>query len=166
MRLVPHTFWRLNVSPGPLERRAHDRPQHNRWQEWRRVAANDAGEIVGYQMSPDDDALFHTVVWSGGRILDLKALGVDQKSFPNAINNKGQVVGISGNRSFDEVSLRAVISERGEPWVDLNTLILPNLGVQLRNATYINDRGEIAAIGAFPDGNHAPVLLVPSDDER
>jgi len=45
--------------------------------------------------------------------------------------------------------------------IDLNTLISPSLGIQLRNVATINDRGEMAAVAFFPDGNHRPVLLIP-----
>lgn len=82
------------------------------------------------------------------------------------MNLQGQAVGLSGDCSFEDATLRAVISERGKPVVDLNTLIPADSGVQLRNAVYINDRGEIAAVGALPDGNHLPVMLVPCHDDH
>ena len=49
--------------------------------------------------------------------------------------------------------------------IDLNTLISPNLGIQLRNVATINDRGEMAAVAFFPDGSHRPVLLIPCGDQ-
>jgi hypothetical protein len=64
---------------------------------------------------------------------------------------------------FDDPSLRAIISEGGGPAVDLNTLIPADSGVQLRNASIINERGEIVAVGVYPDGNHGPVLLIPCE---
>jgi hypothetical protein len=79
-----------------------------------------------------------------------------------AVNANGQIVGLSGDCSFYDPTLRAVISDNGKPFVDLNTLIPADSGVQLRNATFINDRGEIVAVAYFPDGHHAPVLLVPN----
>jgi hypothetical protein len=45
--------------------------------------------------------------------------------------------------------------------VDVNTLISPGLGIQLRNIATINDRGEMAAVAAFANGDHRPVILVP-----
>lgn len=42
--------------------------------------------------------------------------------------------------------------------VDLNTVISPSLGIQLRNAVTISDRGEMAAVAFFP------VLLIPCDE--
>ena len=48
--------------------------------------------------------------------------------------------------------------------VDLNTLISPGLGIQLRNVATINDRGEMAAVAAFANGDRRPVILIPCDD--
>jgi hypothetical protein len=49
--------------------------------------------------------------------------------------------------------------------IDLNTLISPSLGIQLRNVATINERGEMAVVAFFPDGSHRPVLLIPCDDQ-
>ena len=125
------------------------------------IAINDQGSAVGLLTLPPDDHVFHATLWKGGQVFDLGALGPDECSLASAVNARGQVVGLSGDCTFDDPTLRAVISEDGKPVVDLNTLIPANSRVQLRNATYINDRGEIAAIGWFPDGHHMPVLLVP-----
>ena len=130
-------------------------------------AVNEAGDIVGSQTLPPDDATFHATLWSGGRIFDLGALGPQQCSFASSVNSQLQVVGInSSDCDFrDDPSLRAILSERGGPAIDLNTLIPPNSGVQLRNASIINERGEIVAVGVFPDGSHGPVLLVPCESD-
>jgi hypothetical protein len=93
------------------------------------------------------------------------AVNARLRKLANSVNSQGQIVGLSGDCSFEDSTLRAVISEREGPVVDLNTLIPPNSGVQLRNATMINDRGEIAAVGWFPDGDHGPVLLIPCDND-
>lgn len=124
------------------------------------LSVNDAADVVGWQTLPGD-LIFHATLWTDGQIVDLGALNQDGCSLANNVNLQGQVVGISGNCFFEEPTLRAVISEKGQPVVDLNILIPPNSGVELRNATMINDRGEIVAIGWFPDGDHAPVLLIP-----
>ena len=124
------------------------------------IAINDSGAIVGLAAVPDN-SLFHAALWAHGKLTDLKALGPDQCSLASAINSQGQAVGLSGNCNFDEPTLRAFISENGGPVVDLNSLIPPDSGVELHNAVFVNDRGEIAAIGFFPDGTHGPVLLVP-----
>jgi probable HAF family extracellular repeat protein len=121
---------------------------------------NDAGDVVGWQASPDGNAI-HATLWSRGSITDLEALAPDQCSIATGINSRKQVVGLSGNCNFDDPSLRAFIWEPGGQMVDLNTLISPSLGIQLRNVAAINDRGEMAAVAFFSDGSHRPVLLVP-----
>lgn len=128
-------------------------------------AINQAGDVAGFQTSPPDDAVFHAAVWTHGQLFDLGALAPGGCSEAESVNSHLQVVGLNWTDcNFDDSSLRAVISERGGPLVDLNTLIPPNSGVQLRNASIINDRGEIVAVAFFDDGSHAPVLLVPCED--
>jgi probable HAF family extracellular repeat protein len=128
---------------------------------------NEVGDVVGSQTLLGNDAIFHAALWTGGRIFDLGALGPDQCSFASSVNSQLQVVGLnsSGCNFEDDPSLRAVISERGGPVVDLNTLIPANSGVQLRNASIINERGEIVAVAFYQNGNHGPVLLVPCESE-
>jgi hypothetical protein len=125
---------------------------------------NDAGDIVGLSTLQGNDNVFHGVLWASGRTFDLKALRDDQCRLMNAVNPQRVAVDFSVDCSFDESTFRATISERGKPMVDLNTMIPPNSGVQLKNAVYINDRGEIAAVGGLPDGTHRPVLLIPCHD--
>jgi probable HAF family extracellular repeat protein len=126
---------------------------------------NDAGDIVGWESLAGNENVIHATLWSRGRITDLGALGPDQCSIPFGINSRKQVVGLSGSCDFDDPSLRAFLWEPGGPMVDLNTLISPNLGVQLRNVATINDRGEMAAVAFFPNGDHRPVLLIPCDEQ-
>lgn len=127
------------------------------------LAINDSAAAVGFAGTAEnrENFQFHAALWTDGKITDLEALGPDQCSLASSVNAHGQAVGLSGDCFSDELTLRAFISENEGPVVDLNSLIPPNSGVQLRNAVFINDRGEIAAIGAFPDGTHGPVLLVP-----
>lgn len=129
------------------------------------LAINDAGVIVGLAATADNkqNFQFHAALWTDGKITDLKALDPDHCSLASSVNSQGQIVGLSGDCSLDDPTLRAVISENGGPVVDLNSLISPDSGVQLRNATFINDRGEIAAVGSYPDGTHGPVLLIPCE---
>lgn len=127
---------------------------------------NEAGDIAGLQTVPGNDQIVHATVWSHGEIIDLGAPGADQCSQLFGINARRQVVGnTSSDCNFgDELSLRAFIWQPGHAMVDLNTLISPRLGIQLRNVATINDRGEMAAVGAFANGERRPVILVPCDD--
>ena len=132
------------------------------------LAINDQGDVVGFQTLPPDGSISHATLWAKRKIFDLGALAPDGCSFAQSVNSHLQVVGInSSDCDFDDdPSLRALISERGGPVVDLNTLIPADSGVQLRNASVINEFGEIVAVGVFPDGNHSPVLLVPCHDRE
>jgi len=127
---------------------------------------NEAGDIAGWESLAGNENVVHATLWSRGQITDLGAFEPDQCSVPFAINSRTQVVGfVSLNCDFnDDPSLRAFLWEPGSPMVDLNTLISPSLGIQLRNVFAINDHGEMAAVAFFPDGNHRPVLLIPCDE--
>ena len=129
------------------------------------VAINEGGDVVGFATLRPNDLIFHATLWSKGRILDLGALAPGGCSLATSVNSQLHVVGLNSSTCDlgDDPSFRAVISEHGGPMVDLNTLIPVNSGVELRNAPIINNRGQIVAVAFFPDGNHAPVLLVPCE---
>lgn len=128
------------------------------------VTLNQLGDVVGWQTRPGNDNVIHATLWSSGKITDLGALGPGQCSTPFAINGRKQVVGTSGACDFNDPSLRAFIWEPGGQMVDLNTLISPNLGLQLRNVAAINEGGEMAVVAVFSNGDHRPVLLIPCSD--
>src|SRR5262249_1466584 len=94
---------------------------------------------------------------------DLGALAPDQCSFPMGINSRKQVVGVValGCDFGDDPSLRAFLWEPGGQMVDLNNLISPSLGIQLRNGTAINDRGEMTAVAWFDAESHRQARQVP-----
>jgi probable HAF family extracellular repeat protein len=131
---------------------------------------NERGVIAGRETVRGNEGIVHAAVWSHGRITDLDP-GPGQCSHPWAINVLEQVVGVtSSNCNFgDESSLRAFLWQPLHTMVDVNTLISPDLGIQLKNIAAINDRGEMAAIAAFANGDRRPVILVPcpagEDDE-
>jgi probable HAF family extracellular repeat protein len=127
---------------------------------------NEKGEVAGWVTLPGNDNVVHATLWSHGGITDLGALGPDQCSTSFGINSGKQVVGAVSLDCdfFDDASLRAFLWEPGGPMIDLNTLISPSLGIQLRNVATINEWGEMAVVAFFPDGSHRPVLLIPCDD--
>ena len=130
------------------------------------LKVNDAGDVMGWQGLTNDQNIVHATVWSHGHMTDLGGFEPGQCSFPLGMNSKTQVVGlVLLNCDFgDDSSKRAFLWEPGQPMVDLNTLISPNLGIQLGNAAAINDRGEMVSVAFFPDGSHRPVLLIPCDE--
>lgn len=124
---------------------------------------NEAGDIVGWTSLAGNDNVIHATLWSRGQITDLGAFEPDQCSSPFGINSSKQVVGVEalGCDFGDDPSLRAFLWEPGGNMLDLNTLISSSLGIQVRNATAINNRGEITVVAWFADGSHRQVLLVP-----
>jgi len=126
-------------------------------------AMNEAGHAVGAAQLPGDQE-FHATLWGRHGITDLGALGADQCSEARSINSSDQVVGISNPQcGSDEAT--AFLWERGGPMIDLNVFVPAGSDLHLRAGVTINDRGEIIVVGAFPNGDHRAVLLVPCDDE-
>ncbi len=117
-------------------------------------AINDAGQVVGTM----ELAFEHAFLWSEGVITDLGTLPGDQNSSALAINNSGQIVG-SSNRVFFPGRESAVRWSDGAI-VNLNDLIPAGSGWVLREATGINDRGQIVGQGLIGGQLHA-FLLTP-----
>ena len=82
------------------------------------------------------------VIWKKGKIKDLGTVDSDACSRAYGLNERGQVVGGSGDC---QAFLHAFVWEKGGPIRDLNKLIPPDSGWVLTNAFNINDRGEILA---------------------
>ena len=126
---------------------------------------NDAGTIVGgadtSRATPVlscynpvlnlDCFIFHAFAWNGGGLKDLGTLRHGTFSFAFAINNIGQIAGVSENGQIDPVSgnpiFHAVLWQNGAI-EDLGTL-----GGNSSFAGAINDRGEVAgvALNDIPD---------------
>src|SRR5437763_1597238 len=134
---------------------------------------NESGLIAGSADFPRPDPavnLHDAVIWKNGKIKDLGTVDSDACSRAYGLNERGQVVGGSGDC---QAFLHAFVWEDGGPMLDLNTLIPPGSGLQLTNAININDRGEILAksdpLGVTPiddaDLGHL-VLLVPCNEGR
>ena len=125
------------------------------------AGANNLRQIVGWAENDvrDDTCTktqklqFHAVIWGPGhdQIQDLPPLGTHTSGAATAINDRGQVVGISG-RCDQAVgrftALSAVIWENGIP-TDIG-----NLGGGTWNTpTAINHRGEVVGFASSPGDN-------------
>jgi len=121
----------------------------------------DAGEVVGWATNAGDQAVL-AFLWRDGLMTSLATVDGDPCSIAEGINSKVQVVGVSWDcTSF----LHAFLWEKGHI-VDLNTLVPPGSGVQLTYADRINERGEITANGALPNGDEHAFLLIPCDENH
>lgn len=120
---------------------------------------NNQGQVVGQSDLPGDN--FHDpFLWQNGVMIDLGNLPGLPNGQAVGINNRGQVVGFSQDANGDENSAVAVLWENGTI-SDLNTLIPAGSPLFLMEATAINDRGQIAGFGQFPNGEHLGFLLTP-----
>lgn len=123
---------------------------------------NDAGEVVGWAQYPGNQ-VFRPFVWKNGGMIDLGTVSGDHCGIAFGINSAGQVVGSSGDCQGN--GLHAFLWENGHI-VDLNTLIPPASGLQLKSATNINDRGEIAGTGVLVNSDLRAFLLIPCDENH
>jgi probable HAF family extracellular repeat protein len=120
---------------------------------------NDAADIVGYAY--DQNQLPLAVLWKDGKIKNnLGTVDGDACSVAHSINSESRIVGLS-DMKCDGTVLHAFLWENGGPAVDLNIFVLPGSGLQLTQATSINDRGEIAGEAITTNGNNHAFLLIP-----
>ncbi len=136
---------------------------------------NESGDGTGVSLTGGIDSLllstpppwgvqeFHAVVWKNGQVVDLGTLG-GALSFGQAINDRGQAVGIALNDVPDDVSIfgfymgtqmRAFLWERGV-MRDLGTLGGTNAW-----AMFVNESGQVAGI-SFTDRNINPTTNSPT----
>ncbi len=105
-------------------------------------AINNSGQIVGYGLMTNQAQTTHAFLLSSDTMTDLGTLG-GQTSSAHAINNHGQILGVSDTNGFNPAGFLYSDSIM----VELNTFIPTNLGWKLSRANAINDNGQI--VGAF-----------------
>jgi probable HAF family extracellular repeat protein len=121
---------------------------------------NDAGEVVGRANFSPSSTNRHAFLWKKGKMTDLGVAVGWPCSTALDINARGQVIidtGICGVGG-------GLLWENGGPSVELNSLVVPCSGLTVGDVAYINDRGEITAVGVLPNGDQHAVLLVPDGD--
>jgi probable HAF family extracellular repeat protein len=125
------------------------------------AGANAPGQVVGWAETPVQDPTclppqilqFEAVVWGPGRgqIQQLTPIYDDPDSAATAINNQGQVVGISGiceNAVGDKSATHAVLWEKGAV-IDLGSLG----GDAWNTPAAINDQGQVAGFSENAQSN-------------
>jgi probable HAF family extracellular repeat protein len=122
---------------------------------------NETGEIVGG--STTDDGLFHAVRWRDGHIEDLGTVAGLSCSVAAQINVGGEIAGESFDCA-DPSNGHATLWEPNGSGVDLNAFLPPNSDLTLFETHFVNDGGEIVAVGVLPNGNQHIVVMVPCSD--
>ncbi len=135
------------------------------------LSINDNGRIVGRTNNSDMTTANYNpraVLFDPNdpsNNLDLGTLPGYDAAEAYAINNRDQIVGRanhSNNWQYDAAVLLDP-SGRGNT-INLNTLIDPVIGWNLRLAWSINDRGWIVGMGECPGGYNHAFLLIPAAD--
>lgn len=114
------------------------------------TAVNDAGQIVGWSLSPDGFGGFH---WEGSIAAQQLTAPTQGQLVPLSVNSGGQIVGFVLTQ---DGTVHAFLKNPSSDLLDLNALVadLP-AGVTLAMATAINDSGLIVG---QTSGGHAFLL--------
>ena len=111
---------------------------------------NEVGDVIGYSTTAGDETI-HAFRWRHGSMTDLETVNGDNASNAFGINIRGQIVGQSWFWDGQQVTKsHAFLWQRGGPMVDLNTLVPIDSNLNLFEADFITDRGEIVAVGFTP----------------
>jgi probable HAF family extracellular repeat protein len=135
------------------------------------TGTNNLGQTVGWAETPVHDSScvlpqvlqFLPVVWGPGReqVNPLPLVGTDTSGAATAINDRGQIVGISGACGFavgGPTGLHAVIWDNGVATVIVN----PNGAPYWNTPMMINERGDVVGFMGFPGdvaGNFTPPFM-------
>lgn len=115
---------------------------------------SDAGHVVGWATTTNDSSA-HAFAWKDGVLTDLTGTGSAQCTFAEWVNEHDEAVGGTCDGSNE-----ALLWAGGRQY-DLSTLVAPS-NARFTEASFINDQGEIAAIGVLPNGDQHVFLLRPA----
>jgi len=121
------------------------------------VGINELGFTVGYSTVSGDQHV-QAFLWFGV-LMNLGTLPGDTDSLAYDINDRNQVVGLSGTTT----TTRTFLWENGH-MTDLHDLVSPDTPPFNDGVGQINDRGEVPVDTMHPDGTQAGFLLIPKDE--
>jgi probable HAF family extracellular repeat protein len=127
------------------------------------LGVNNGGEVVGASVLAGNTTT-HAFIWTRETgMRDLGTLPGDANSAALAINNRGQVVGISyGPHGPFDGSGKPFLWQNGL-MSDLSSLVPADSPLAVVFAGAINSRGEIAGFGATEHGELHAFVLTPTD---
>lgn len=121
-------------------------------------ALNDDSEIVGITSTAEE--LVHGFSWKRGVMTDLGGIEGFDCSNTGSINSGGEIVGWAFPCDGSAPS-HAVLWDKQERGIDLNAFVPPGSDLELIEAQFINDRGEIAGLAFLPNGDAHAFVLIP-----
>lgn len=122
---------------------------------------NNAGLMVGYDSGNERAFFAHRPTRLGGTTIAVQYLAGEGVAF--GVNNRSEIVG-HRHFGYSEASSRAIVwlSPNASKSHDLNDLIPTDSDWTLRQATAINDSGQIVGYGVRGDDDHERAfLLIP-----
>ncbi len=120
------------------------------------LGINELGFTVGYSTVSGDQHV-QAFLWFGV-LMNLGTLPGDTDSLAYDINDRNQIVGLSGTAT----TTRTFLWENGQ-MTDLHDLVSPDTPPFNDSVGQINDRGEIPVDTMHADGTQAGFLLVPKE---
>jgi probable HAF family extracellular repeat protein len=122
------------------------------------LGINNLGQAVGVSDLAGDET-FHGFIWSRETgMQDVGTLPGDVASGVLAINDAGEIIGVSADKEFN---FTAFVQQPGGVMTDLNSLTPADSPLFLFLACSINSRGEIAGIGANEAGDVHAFMATP-----
>ncbi len=127
------------------------------------AGANESGQIVGWAETAQHDSTckkpqqlgFEAVVWAAGshKAKPLAGVDADPDSAATAINDNGQIVGISGTC---DTAVGALSAKHAVLWENGKAIDIGSLGGEAWNTPdAINENGEVAGFSDLPGDKHA-----------
>ena len=132
------------------------------WELRKATAINNKQQIVGF--GEHTGAGLHAFLYCDGVVQDLGTFPGGGISYALGINDKGDIVGAAYLDPTGAGNFRAMLYTRPRGMQNLNDLIDPSLGWVLRQATGINERGQIVGWGYLEGREHAFRLTPISSD--
>ena len=104
-------------------------------------AINDKGEIAGHSYTADETV--RGFRWKNRVMTDIGSVPGFDCSNTGKINASGQIAGWAYHCDDTEAPSHAVLWDEQRPGIDLNVFVPPGSDLELIEADWINDRGEI-----------------------